>query len=33
MNMVFHVLMEFTLPETEVAQLNLGAERAVFEKP
>jgi hypothetical protein len=32
-NMVFHLPMEFVLPEMEVAQLNLGAERVVFEKP
>jgi hypothetical protein len=32
-NIVFHLPMEFVLPKTEVAQLNLGAERAVFEKP
>jgi hypothetical protein len=32
-NMVFHLPMEFALPEPEIAQLNLGAERVVFEKP
>jgi hypothetical protein len=32
-DMVFHLAMEFTLLEMEVAQLNMGAERAVFEKP
>jgi hypothetical protein len=32
-NMVFHLPAEFRLPEQEVAQLNLGAESAIFEKP
>jgi hypothetical protein len=32
-NMVFHLPTEFSLPENETAQLMLGAERAVFEKP
>jgi hypothetical protein len=32
-NMVFHLPIEFRLPEQEVAQLNLGAERAIFENP
>jgi hypothetical protein len=32
-NMVFHLPMEFALPETEVAELNLRCERAMFEKP
>jgi hypothetical protein len=32
-NMVFQIPAEFALPVAEVAQLNLGAERAVFQKP
>jgi hypothetical protein len=32
-NMVFQLPVEFGLPEQEVAQLALGAERAIFEKP
>jgi hypothetical protein len=32
-NMVFHLPAEFRLLEQEVAQLNLGAESAIFEKP
>jgi hypothetical protein len=31
--MVFHLPAEFGLPEAERARLELGAERAVFEKP
>jgi hypothetical protein len=31
--MVFHPPAEFGLPETERARFELGAERAVFEKP
>jgi hypothetical protein len=32
-NMVFHLPNEFRLPETELAQLDLGVERVIFEKP
>jgi hypothetical protein len=32
-NMVFHLPNEFRLPETELAQLDLGVERSIFEKP
>jgi hypothetical protein len=32
-NMVFHLPTEFSLPEAEATRLELGAERAVFEKP
>jgi hypothetical protein len=32
-NMVFAILEEFRAPESEVVELTLGAERAVFEKP
>jgi hypothetical protein len=32
-NMVFHLPAEFELLEQEVARLDLGAKRAVFEKP
>jgi hypothetical protein len=32
-NMVFHLPAEFELPEQEVARLDLGAKRDVFEKP
>jgi hypothetical protein len=32
-NMVFHLPTEFELPEQKVAQLDLGAKRAIFEKP
>jgi hypothetical protein len=32
-NMVFQLPPEFSLPEPEVAQLALGAERVIFEKP
>jgi hypothetical protein len=32
-NMVFAILEEFLMPETEVAELALGAERVVLEKP
>jgi hypothetical protein len=32
-NMAFHLPDKFGLPETELVQLNLGAERAIFEKP
>jgi hypothetical protein len=32
-NMVFHLPDEFGLPELELVQLALGAERVVFEKP
>jgi hypothetical protein len=32
-NMVFQLSQEFRLPEPEMAQLTLGAERVVFEKP
>jgi hypothetical protein len=31
--MVFHQPAKFRLPKHEVAQMNLGAKRAVFEKP
>jgi hypothetical protein len=31
--MVFHLPTEFSLPEQEVAWLDLGATRAIFEKP
>jgi hypothetical protein len=31
--MVFHLSVEFMLLEQEVAQMNLGAKSAVFEKP
>jgi hypothetical protein len=31
--MVFAILEEFRAPESEVVELTLGAERAVFEKP
>jgi hypothetical protein len=32
-NMVFHLPTEFELPEQEVARLDLGTKRVVFEKP
>jgi hypothetical protein len=32
-NMVFQLPFEFHLPETRMAQLDMGAERVVFEKP
>jgi hypothetical protein len=32
-SMAFHLPDEFGLPETELVQLDLGAERAIFEKP
>jgi hypothetical protein len=32
-NMVFHLPDEFGLPELELVQLALGAERVIFEKP
>jgi hypothetical protein len=33
MNMVFEIPAEFRAPEFSVAEMSLGAERAVFEKP
>jgi hypothetical protein len=32
-NLAFHLQQEFMLPKPKMAQLALGAERAVFEKP
>jgi hypothetical protein len=32
-NMVFHLPVKFSLPESGVARLKLGAKRAIFEKP